>query len=456
MADRTKVVVRHLPPTLPEDVFWKTLSPWIEPVDNSRAKCQVIFKAYVPGKVRQSKGKVDLPSRAYIQFATVDDLVEFHQGYAQQAFRDSRGNITMPKIEFAPFQKIPGPVKKPDARCGTIESDQDYQAFLRRLEAPATDNGDVDADPEATGITEHPSKVSKITPLIEHLRSLRKAAQDASAAAKNPQRPPVAVVTKPPAARTLNVSPQIIKRVGSSNKPSPASAPPSAPIASSQKQNKPVSVPSPSKPSKHPKQLPPSSTTRARSPVPKPESEPHVPKSPAMPSKSSRRRQRGGGEHASTGNGLAMEHLPAESKPVPKSIVTRPKEILSKPSVPPITQQTDGQNPRTQTSKQGPQASGSGPQGGRGGGGKRGGKAQQGVPLPQGSLNSSKPNPQRSSPRPKQAENATRSEPRAPRARGTEEAAGARRRLGMALAGIAASGERRAEKRDGGEDGPPA
>jgi len=186
MTERTKLVVRHLPPSLPEEVFWKTLSPWLEPTpleDGSLAppRCTATFKSYLPGKPQRNKTKVEIPSRAYIQFATVDQVVEFHQGYSSQAFRDSHGNLTFPKVEFAPYQKVAGPPKKVDNRIGTIDSDQDYLAFLESLNAPAV--------PEANSPTkadEAPEKVERpqITPLIEHLRNVRKAAHEASAAAK--------------------------------------------------------------------------------------------------------------------------------------------------------------------------------------------------------------------------------------------------------------------------------
>ncbi|KNZ56524.1 hypothetical protein VP01_2382g1 [Puccinia sorghi] len=211
MTERTKLVVRHLPPSLPEEVFWKTLCPWLDPTpleDGLLAppRCTATFKSYLPGKPQRNKTKVEIPSRAYIQFATVDQVVEFHQGYASQAFRDSHGNLTFPKVEFAPYQKVAGPPKKVDNRIGTIDSDQEYLAFLERLDAPAV--------PEATSPTkadEAPEKVEQpqITPLIEHLRNVRKAAHEATAAAKQ-QRQSAATSGKSAAGRSG--PPQVLKR----------------------------------------------------------------------------------------------------------------------------------------------------------------------------------------------------------------------------------------------------
>jgi hypothetical protein len=42
-ASRTKVVIRRLPPTLPEETFWKSVEPWV-----SEATC--LWKRYVKGR----------------------------------------------------------------------------------------------------------------------------------------------------------------------------------------------------------------------------------------------------------------------------------------------------------------------------------------------------------------------------------------------------------------------
>lgn len=54
MSERTRIVIRHLPAALPEDVFWKTLSPWIEPNHHHNHSNQpiIIYKSYIPGKTR--------------------------------------------------------------------------------------------------------------------------------------------------------------------------------------------------------------------------------------------------------------------------------------------------------------------------------------------------------------------------------------------------------------------
>ncbi|EFP93958.2 uncharacterized protein PGTG_19888, partial [Puccinia graminis f. sp. tritici CRL 75-36-700-3] len=217
MSERTKLVVRHLPPSLPEEVFWKTLSRWLEPIPREDGtldppRCTATFKSYVPGKTRRNKTKVEIPSRAYIQFATPDQVVEFHQGYASQAFRDSHGNVTFPKVEFAPYQKVAGPPKKIDSRIGTIDTDHDYQAFLARLNAPVPEPSTNPDKPD-----EAPEKVERpeITPLIEHLRNARQAAQEAALTAK--QQRQAATSAKSTSGRSFAGPPQIMKRVATNN-----------------------------------------------------------------------------------------------------------------------------------------------------------------------------------------------------------------------------------------------
>jgi hypothetical protein len=40
---RNKLVIRRLPPTLPEDIFWKSIEPWL-----SDDKC--LWKRYIKGR----------------------------------------------------------------------------------------------------------------------------------------------------------------------------------------------------------------------------------------------------------------------------------------------------------------------------------------------------------------------------------------------------------------------
>ncbi|EGG04220.1 uncharacterized protein MELLADRAFT_78386 [Melampsora larici-populina 98AG31] len=452
MTERNKVVIRHLPPALPEEVFWKTLSPWIDPINESTpAKCLVTYKSFIPGKLRQNKGKIDLPSRAYLYFSSVEDLVEFHHGYAQQAFRDSRGNITVPKIEFAPFQKIPTQVKKLDPRCGTIDSSQDYQLFLKKLESPL--NQETEDDSNQSNLTEDSTKleIPKITPLIQHLRSLRKSAQEATTAQKLQQRN----TTTTSASKVSSIKDphdlpphQLIKRAPTSSNHQ------SLPLTTKPSKSRPV--PSSFKPSKGNPTTSNVPKSTGTSSVPKPSViDPVEPKPQTAPSKPKRGKR--AIDQASQSKPITDPSGSNNPKPIPMKIVSRPKEILLKPSgsgsVPVSTesfktskvgnQEVNLHQPNPNLSQEG--------------------KPSSKKPYPKGSSSTSRPNPSKRNqpstptlgtstpPTETRSTNETKSAATSttnPRARGTEESAGARRRLGMALAGIGGTNERKSSRKD--------
>ncbi|KAF7722069.1 hypothetical protein EC973_003717 [Apophysomyces ossiformis] len=184
---KTKVVVRRLPPNLPEDVFMNTVKQWTsdELVD---------FAYYVPGKLAKSKAKEHVFSRAYFHMKTMEAVIEFHRGFDGHIFLDNKGNESRAVVEFAPFQKIPKEHKNPDARQGTIDDDPDYLNFLESLKAEEKK----EAEPKeandglsqierlenrlalvtAQTLAAEQANKPKTTPLLEHLRA-QKAAKDA-------------------------------------------------------------------------------------------------------------------------------------------------------------------------------------------------------------------------------------------------------------------------------------
>ncbi|KAJ3046330.1 hypothetical protein HDV00_000144 [Rhizophlyctis rosea] len=123
-AQRTKAVIRRLPPNLPEEIFTSSVGNWLPETD---------LYEFVPGKLAKSKAKENVFSRAYMNFKNIDDLVTFAKAYAGHLFVDSRGNEHRAVVEFAPYQRIPRKRKKVDPRMNTIEQDPDYLAFLESL-----------------------------------------------------------------------------------------------------------------------------------------------------------------------------------------------------------------------------------------------------------------------------------------------------------------------------------
>ncbi|KAK4510561.1 Serine/threonine protein kinase [Mucor velutinosus] len=188
---KTKVVVRRLPPNLPEEIFNTSVKPWI-------SEDTVDYSVYVPGKLSKSKAKESIFSRAYFHFKSMEAVIAFHQGYDGHAFVDSRGNEFRAVVEFALYQKIPKEPKAADARQGTIDEDQDYLDFLESLKAEEKAQTELQNEP-ADGLTQierlenriamvtaktlaaEQANKPKTTPLLEHLRA-QKAAQAAAKA----------------------------------------------------------------------------------------------------------------------------------------------------------------------------------------------------------------------------------------------------------------------------------
>jgi regulator of nonsense transcripts 3 len=181
---KLKVVVRGLPPNLPESVFKETTKVWIN--ENT-----VDWYYYVGGKLPEryaisdlwssncSGNKPNVRSRAYAKFKSLETLVTFHKDFNGHIFADSKGANVYPQmltigrssravIEFAPFQKFVKGKTKTDARQGTIDTSPEYKEFLDSLAQP----------PPPPSSFSDPIEVEeehKTTPLIEYLRTQKTA-----------------------------------------------------------------------------------------------------------------------------------------------------------------------------------------------------------------------------------------------------------------------------------------
>ncbi|KAJ1030416.1 hypothetical protein NDA16_001325 [Ustilago loliicola] len=224
---KSKVVIRRLPPNLPEEVFWKAVTPWIrDPADcqaaapSAEASAEgageastsatptsltptVDYKSFIPGKLKSDTNKQNKHARAYVRFLDPTSLVTFHKNFDGHIFRDAKGKESVAIVEFAPYQKVVVPPtargrkSKPDAKQGTIEKDADYLAFVERLnkvegEGVKRTEGDLLAslwDPkEKIREREEQAEKGKMTPLLEHLRAVKMAKKESAAAAKKAKR----------------------------------------------------------------------------------------------------------------------------------------------------------------------------------------------------------------------------------------------------------------------------
>ncbi|CCF53958.1 hypothetical protein NDA11_000748 [Ustilago hordei] len=223
---KSKVVVRRLPPNLPEQVFWKAVSPWVR----DAADCQAItsssdgaeassstlpaptpatptvdFKSFIRGKLKSDSNKQNKLARAYIRFLDPTSLVTFHKNFDGHIFRDAKGKGSVSIVEFAPYQKVVlspsttgagvgrGRRMKPDPKQGSIEKDADYLAFVEKLEnvedqGVKRSEGDLLAslwDPkEKVREREEQVEKGKMTPLLEHLRAVKMAKRESVARLK--------------------------------------------------------------------------------------------------------------------------------------------------------------------------------------------------------------------------------------------------------------------------------
>lgn len=222
---KLKAIIRHLPPNLPEQIFWQAVSPYIlrsaelpkggtaiqnkandlvEPSSTAPFADQAYF---VPGKLKDGSRRglqgdnnvsAHTYSRAYIRFKTTDDLINFHRGFDGHLFRDSKGNEYIAIVEYAPFQRMPEDGvkrKKLDTLAGTIEEDEDYKQFvslITQTEAKlAQEKGLGQLEKTDAQLMSHLSSLAtdsqnsqnqaKSTPLLDHLRAQRLAKSEASA-----------------------------------------------------------------------------------------------------------------------------------------------------------------------------------------------------------------------------------------------------------------------------------
>ncbi|RWS28815.1 Regulator of nonsense transcripts 3A-like protein [Leptotrombidium deliense] len=122
---QTKVVVRHLPPTMNEEQFVEQVSPIPEHNFMYFAKADLSLGSYAF-------------SRAYINFIHQEDIFIFKDKFDGYVFVDVKGNEYPAIVEFAPYQKIPrrrvGLSDKRDTKSGTLEQDSEYVKFLESLQ----------------------------------------------------------------------------------------------------------------------------------------------------------------------------------------------------------------------------------------------------------------------------------------------------------------------------------
>uniref|UniRef100_A0A7C9A6H3 UPF3 domain-containing protein n=1 Tax=Opuntia streptacantha TaxID=393608 RepID=A0A7C9A6H3_OPUST len=163
--NRTKVVIRHLPPTLTQSAFF-------DQIDARFSGCYN-WSTFRPGK---SSYKNQRYARAYVNFNSPEDVFDFADFFNGHVFVNEKGAQFKAIVEYAPSQRVPKHNAKRDGREGTIYKDPEYLEFLELISKPAENLPSADIqlerrEAERAGIQEAPV----VTPLMEYVRKKRAA-----------------------------------------------------------------------------------------------------------------------------------------------------------------------------------------------------------------------------------------------------------------------------------------
>ncbi|GAU20151.1 hypothetical protein TSUD_352130 [Trifolium subterraneum] len=163
-SDRTKVVVRHLPPTITE----ASLLPLIDSAFASRYN----WLSFYPAKTSQKHTSY---SRAYIDFKNPDDVLEFADFFNGHVFVNEKGTQFKVIVEYAPSQRVPKHWSKKDARDGTIYKDPEYLEFLQQLAKPVENlpSAEIQLEKREAERSGAGKDIPIVTPLMDFVRQKR-------------------------------------------------------------------------------------------------------------------------------------------------------------------------------------------------------------------------------------------------------------------------------------------
>lgn len=201
-----KAVVRDLPPTLPADVFWKAVEPWVR--TEPEAVRTTKHTSYVQGKRAEQPGVWDTHSVAYIEFLTPALLLAFATHFHGHIFRDSKGRDYVAFVDVALIQSSARWAPTTYERYkGAVEHAPEYKAFVASLEAPP-------AKPEPEKPADKPEEPAT-TPLVEYMRQKHKPSEAPKKDRPQPKKAP----------KHANKAPKPHKGKTSKAPPKPAHAP---------------------------------------------------------------------------------------------------------------------------------------------------------------------------------------------------------------------------------------
>ncbi|KAK0576076.1 hypothetical protein LWI29_011444 [Acer saccharum] len=161
---RTKVVIRHLPPPLSQSDFLALIHDRI--VDRHN------WFAFRPGK---SSHKQQRHARAYLDLKRPEDVLEFAEFFDGHVFVNDKGAQFKAIVEYAPSQRAPKPCSKKDSREGTIYKDPDYLEFLKLIAKPVEHlpSAEIQLERKEAELAGAAKEPPVVTPLMEYVRNKR-------------------------------------------------------------------------------------------------------------------------------------------------------------------------------------------------------------------------------------------------------------------------------------------
>ncbi|XP_044489621.1 regulator of nonsense transcripts UPF3-like isoform X2 [Mangifera indica] len=164
--DRTKVVVRSLPPAITQAIF-------IEQIDGVFAG-RYNWVSFRQGKTSQKRQSC---SRAYIDFKRPEDVLEFADFYNGHVFVNEKGAQFKAIVEYAPSQRVPKQWFKKDGRDGTILKDPEYLEFLELIAKPVENlpSAEIQLERREAERAGAAKEAPIVTPLMDFVRQKRAA-----------------------------------------------------------------------------------------------------------------------------------------------------------------------------------------------------------------------------------------------------------------------------------------
>ncbi|XP_008786472.2 regulator of nonsense transcripts UPF3-like [Phoenix dactylifera] len=163
--DRTKVVLRHLPPSISQSAL-------MEQIDG-RFAGRYDWACFRPGKASHKNQRY---SRAYLNFKRLEDVVEFAELFDGHIFVNEKGAQFKALVEYAPSQRVPKPWPKKDGREGTISKDPEYLEFLELLSKPEhLPSAEIQLERKEAERAGAPKETPIVTPLMDFVRQKRAA-----------------------------------------------------------------------------------------------------------------------------------------------------------------------------------------------------------------------------------------------------------------------------------------